>query len=179
VYDKKIQQLIGLIVLAVSMFTNASLVQSQPAPTVTSTLANGDYQFCSQPQPNDWRDGAGVCLNFAKVGDRIDGYYGYPHSDVFICIRGNSLEDTITGKALGIFWSGRQPSEIPQNQLEWDTEHRLRLGPGKLIRTIHDQEYWLLFQSALLDVKGLYQNPTPKMTSVSELCDWSVTNVPK
>jgi hypothetical protein len=178
-HNKKIQKLLGLIVLLVDIAVNASSGQAQMGDPAIVKLANGNYQFCSQPQPNDWRDGAGVCLNFAKAGDRIDGYYGYPHSDVFICIRGNSLEDTVTGKALGISWSGRQPSEIPQNQLEWDAEHRLRLGPGKLIRTIHDREDWILFQSASLNVKGLYQYPTPKMTPASKLCDWSVTNVPK
>jgi hypothetical protein len=70
--DKKNQQLLGLVVLAIGMFTNASLVQSQPAPTAISNLENGKYQFCGEPKPNDWRDGVGVCLNFAKVGDRIE-----------------------------------------------------------------------------------------------------------
>jgi hypothetical protein len=180
--NKKFQQLLGLVVLSVGMFTNPSLVQSQPAPTPIGNLANGKYQFCSQPKPNDWRDGAGVCLNFAKVGDRIDGYYGYPHSDVFICIRGSSLNDTISGKALGVFGATNQPDEVPQNRLEWDVEKRLRLGRGKVIRSIRDRNDrtdWILFQDALLNVKGLYRYITPKMTPASKLCDWSVPDVPK
>jgi hypothetical protein len=179
--DKKIQQLLGLVVLAVGIFTNASPVQSQPAPTAISTLANGDYQFCSEPKPNDWRDGAGVCLNFAKAGNRIDGYYGYPHSDVFICIRGISLNNTITGRALGASWSSNEPGEFPQNRLEWDVEKRLRLGRGKIIRSIGDRENrtdWILFQDALLNVKGLYRYTTPKMTPASKLCDWSIVKAP-
>jgi hypothetical protein len=110
--DKIFQQLLGLVVLSLGILTNVSVVQSQPASTAIGNLENGNYQFCSQPKPNDWRDGAGVCLNFGKVGDRIDGYYGYPHSDVFICIRGSSLDNTITGKALGVFWFTDQPGEV-------------------------------------------------------------------
>jgi hypothetical protein len=178
--NKIYRQLSGLFVLWIGILINASLVQSQIAPTTIAKLTNGDYQFCSQPKPNDWRDGAGVCLNFAKVDDRINGYYGYPHSDVFICMRGRILEDTITGKALGISWSGSEPSEIPQNRLDWDVERRLSLGPGKIIRTIRDRDNrtdWILFQTASLKVKGLYQYPTPRMTPASKLCDWSIVNI--
>ncbi len=179
--DKKIQQLLGLVVLAIGMFTNASLVQSQTAPTAISDLENGKYQFCSEPKPNDWRDGAGVCLNFAKVGDRIDGYYGYPHSDVFICIRGSSLNDTITGQALGFLGFTNQPGEVPQNRLEWDVEKRLRLGQGKVIRSIRDRgdrTDWILFQDASLNLQGFYQYLKPQMTPVSKLCNWSIVNAP-
>ncbi|WP_256973546.1 hypothetical protein [Nostoc sp. T09] len=42
-------------------------------------LADKNYQFCTQSDPQDWRDGAGVCFAFAKIGNRVDGYYGYPH----------------------------------------------------------------------------------------------------
>jgi hypothetical protein len=177
--NKIYRQLSGLFILCVGILTNAGLVQSQIAPTTIAKLTNGNYQFCSQPKPNDWRDGAGVCLNFAKVGDRIDGYYGYPHSDVFICMRGRILENTITGQALGIYWSGNQPHEIPQNRLEWDVERRLRLGQGKIIRPIRDRDdrpNWILFQTASLKVEGLHQYPTPQMTPAPKLCDWSIVN---
>jgi hypothetical protein len=179
--NKMFQKLLGLAVLSVGILTNVSLVRSQPASTAIGDLTNGNYQFCSQPKPNDWRDGAGVCLNFGKVGDRIDGYYGYPHSDVFICIRGNSLNDTITGKALGAFWFADQPGEVPQNQLEWDVEKRLRLGRGQVIRSTRDRgdrTDWILFQDALLNVKGLYRYTTPKMTPASKLCNWSIVKAP-
>jgi hypothetical protein len=49
-----------------------------------ATLVNGNYQFCSEPPPSDWRSGAGVCFNFVKIGDRASGYYGYPYTDDFI-----------------------------------------------------------------------------------------------
>jgi hypothetical protein len=174
--DKFFQQLLGLVVLSLGILTNVSLVQSQPDSTAIGNLANGNYQFCSQPKPNDWRDGAGVCLNFGKVGDRIDGYYGYPHSDVFICIRGSSLDDTITGKALGVFWFTDQPGEVPQNQLEWDVEKRLRLGRGKVIHSMRDRADWILFQDASLNLQGFYQYVKPQMTTASKLCDWSIAN---
>jgi hypothetical protein len=174
------QQLLGLVVILVGILTHASLVRSQPAPTVIGNLANGKYQFCSQPKPNDWRDGAGVCLNFAKVGNLIDGYYGYPHSNIFICIRGSSVSDTIRGQALGIFGFTSQPNELPQNHLEWDVEKRLRLGRGKVIRNIRDrrdQTDWILFQDASLNPQGFYQYRKPQMTSASKLCDWSIVSV--
>ncbi len=173
------RKLIGLTVLCGAILTNPSVAQSQLAQPPIDKLTNGNYQFCSQPKPNDWRDGAGVCLNFVKVGYRIDGYYGYPHSDVFICIRGTSLKDTIVGKALVISWSSPQPTEIPQNRLEGDVERRLRLGSGKIIHTIRDRDYgevYILFQTASLDVKGLYQYRVPQMTPVSKLCDWLKSN---
>jgi hypothetical protein len=176
--NKMFQTLLGLAV-SVGILTNVSLGQSQPAPMAIGKLTNGNYQFCSQPKPNDWRDGAGVCLNFVKAGDRIDGYYGYPHSDVFICIRGNSLNDTITGKALGAFWFTDQPGEVPQNRLEWDAEKRLRLGRGKVMRSIRDRgdrSDWILFQDASLNLQGFYQYAKPQMTPASKLCDWSIAN---
>lgn len=179
--NKMFQQLLGLAVLSVGILTNVSLVQSQPASTAIGKLTNGNYQFCSQPKPNDWRDGAGVCLNFGKVGDRIDGYYGYPHSDVFIYIRGSSANDTVTGKALGIFWFTDQPGEVPQDHLEWDVEKRLRLSRGKVIRSIRDRgdrTDWILFQEASLNLQGFYQYLKPQMTPVSKLCDWSIANAP-
>jgi hypothetical protein len=181
-YNKIFQQLLSLIVLSIGILANASLVQSQTAPTPIGNLKNGDYQFCSQPKPNDWRDGAGVCLNFAKVDDRIDGYYGYPHSDVFICIRGSSRNDIITGKALGIFGFTSQPGEVPQNRLEWDVERHLHLGRGKVIRSMRDRDNdrsdWMLFQDASLNLQGFYQYLKPQMTLASKLCDWSIVNPP-
>jgi hypothetical protein len=179
---KKIhRKVIGLLILFIGLLIDGNPARAQVAEAPIGNLANGKYQFCSQPKPNDWRDGAGVCLNFAKVGDRIDGYYGYPHSDVFICIRGGSLNDTITGKALGIFGFTNQPGEVPQTQLEWDVEKRLRLGRGKVIRSIRDRENrtdWTLFQDAALNLQGFYQYLKPQMTPASELCDWSITNAP-
>jgi hypothetical protein len=176
IHNNVFQQFLGGLVLSIGMWSNASLVQAQIAPTPIDKLANGKYQFCSQPKPNDWRDGAGVCLNFAKVGDRIDGYYGYPHSDVFICIRGNIVGDRLTGQALGISWFTTQPDEVPQNRLEWDVEKRLRLGRGKVIRSIRDRTDWTLFQDASLNLQGFYQYVKPQMTPASKLCDWSIAN---
>jgi hypothetical protein len=168
-------QSIDLVVLFLGLISHTASAQNKPVQAPIAKLENGNYQFCSQLKPIDWRDGAGICLNFAKVGDQVDGYYGYPHSDVFICIRGTSLENTINGKALGIFAS------IPQNQLDWDVEHRLRLGPGKIIRSISDRDdrtNWILFQDASLNLQGFYQYVKPQMTPASKLCDWSIVNAP-
>jgi hypothetical protein len=184
--NKNFQKSLSLIVLSLGILAEGiladpSLAQNPLVQTPIAKLTNGNYQFCSQPKPNDWRDGAGICLNFAKADDRIDGYYGYPHSDVFICIRGSSLNNTITGKALGI--SGlNQPDEVPQDRLEWDSEQRLHLGQGKVVRSINDRDDrrdWVLFQAAALNLQGFYQYLKPQMTPAPELCDWSMTNVPK
>jgi hypothetical protein len=177
--NKNFQKLLGLALLSVGTLASPSVVQSQPAPAAIDKLANGNYQFCSQPKPNDWRDGAGVCLNFAKVSDRIDGYYGYPHSDVFICIRGSRVNDTIIGKALGIFELTNLPDKVPQNSFEWDVEKRLRLGRGKVVHSISDRGNhtdWTLFQDASLNLQGFYQYLKPQMTPASKLCDWSIGN---
>jgi hypothetical protein len=175
------RKVIGLIILFIGLSIDGNPVRAQVAETPIGNLENGKYQFCSEPNPNDWRDGAGVCLNFAKAEDRIDGYYGYPHSDVFICIRGSSLNNTITGRALGVSWSSSEPGEFPPNRLEWDVEKRLRLGRGKVIRSIGDRDDrtdWISFQDAWLNVKGLYRYTTPKMTPASKLCDWSIVKAP-
>lgn len=48
----------------------------------------------------------------AKIGDRIDGYYGYPHSEHFICIRGKVDSNLITGEALEISWAINPSNKI-------------------------------------------------------------------
>ncbi|MEO1149264.1 MAG: hypothetical protein AAFY26_27495, partial [Cyanobacteria bacterium J06638_22] len=43
------------------------------AETVLADLADGAYQFCTEPDPEDWHDGAGVCLNLVKQGTTVEG----------------------------------------------------------------------------------------------------------
>ena len=57
-------------------------VNAQPTmERLLMALTDGTYQFCTEPDPQDWRDGAGACLNFVKQELTLNGYYGYPHSD--------------------------------------------------------------------------------------------------
>lgn len=152
-----------------------SVSAATPAANAIATLANGRYQFCSQPDPKDWRDGAGVCLTFTKVDRRIDGYYGYPHSDNFICVRGKVDGNAIVGEALAISWPGQEWSNPPKSEFRWDSEGHLKLSEGNVIRTSSSEEGRLdliLFRTALLDANGFYRYSSPRMKAASELCDW-------
>lgn len=156
------------------------LAQSQLG---VAALADGAYQFCSQPDPADWRDGAGVCFNFNKIGDYIEGYYGYPHSDDFICVRGNVDGSLITGEALAIVWAGSSWDTIPETAFTWDAEGHLTLDQGDFLQTPNhetpnhesEQTEWILFHSSVLNVDGFYQYAIPRMVAPSRLCDWSQT----
>ncbi|WP_103667112.1 hypothetical protein [Pseudanabaena sp. BC1403] len=164
----------GVILVAISVSVLLSSDEAN-AQNAIATLANGNYQFCSQPKPQDWRNGAGVCFNFVKTGDRVDGYYGYPHSDDFICVRGLTNSSLVTGEALAISWGGRQWISIPKPEFKWDEEGHLSLKDGKFIRTATDRggrTEWILFSQAKLNVEGFYQYQQPLMTSPSKLCDW-------
>lgn len=170
------------------------LAQNAPAPTESSTptpslfqLADGAYQFCTEPDPQDWQDGAGVCLNFVKQGASIDGYYGYPHSDVFVCLQGELTEGLLEGQGLMINWnsdledtdSNAQVSETEptaeQVEEAWDVEGRLFLEHPEIIQpqeAVDDQIGWISYQQAKLNVEGLYAYPSPRMTPPNQLCSW-------
>jgi hypothetical protein len=139
------------------------------------TLLDGSYQFCSQPEPSDWHDGAGVCLTFNKVGDHIEGYYGYPHSDRFICLQGGIVGNRITGDAMAISWPGVQWREIPTSAFAWDDEAHLTLAQGEIIHSTGEPsliEDWILFHSAILNVDGFYQYSRPRMNPPSAVCNF-------
>lgn len=143
-----------------------------------ASLANGNYQFCSQPDPQDWRDGAGVCANFQKMGNHFNGYYGYPHSDNFICIKGDIKNNLIAGKALSILWNDEQKNNIPTSAFKWDLEERLTLSQGNLINAANHQDgvQWIFYDQALLNLEGFSQYNRPRMTPVSQLCEWKLNN---
>lgn len=146
-------------------------------PTLAN-LSDGNYQMCSQPPPQDWQQGAGVCLVFTKQGDRIEGYYGYPHSDAFVCLRGTSRGSQVSGQGYVVLWEGvtwKKPTE----PLTWDKEQRLRLEQAQLVRSSAKSESEIervLFQKATLDVRSFYLYRSPQMTSPKQLCDWSFSH---
>jgi hypothetical protein len=148
---------------------------SSVSPSTIAALANGKYQFCTEAEPKDWRDGAGICLNFIKTGNRIDGYYGRPHSDDYICIRGQANGNRISGNALAVLW-GNSPSEkIPESEFKWDEEGRLTLSQGKIIRSAKNGDGrvdWVLFSKANLNATGFLRYSQPRMTPASQLCKW-------
>lgn len=148
---------------------------SQPAQVTVSALANGNYQFCSQPDPRDWRDGLGVCFNFIKKDRAVDGYYGYPNSDNFVCVRGQVAGNSIVGKALALSWPGHTWLTIPPSEFVWDTEGHLKLNQGAIQRQSGQydrQESWIVFEMAKLDISNFYRYDAPRMKPASELCRW-------
>jgi hypothetical protein len=152
-----------------------SVKQNTNTQQSIATLADGNYQFCTEPPPSDWRTGAGVCINFAKIGNFVSGYYGYPYTDDFICVRGKVKGNLVIGEALMISWLGREWTSIPKTAIKWDEEGHLLLKDGKIIRTSTDasgRTDWILFHSAALDSGGFYRSNKLPLTLPSQLCKW-------
>ncbi|MBU7585383.1 MAG: hypothetical protein KAF91_21255 [Nostoc sp. TH1S01] len=145
-------------------------------PVNIASLGNGNYQFCSQPDPQDWRDGAGVCFNFTKTGNQVNGYYGYPHSDQFICVRGIVDSDRITGEGLSMVWDIPQKHPPDSAEFKWDAEEHLTLSQANILNTVNvdeDSATWILYRKASLNLEGFYQYNRPRMTPVIQLCQWN------
>jgi hypothetical protein len=161
--------------LRVSRSLSSPSVKQNVNTQAIATLANGSYQFCTEPPPSDWRSGAGVCFYFTKISDRVSGYYGYPNTDDLICVRGKVKGNLVTGEALMVSWLGREWTNIPKTAFKWDREGHLLLKAGKIIRTKIDKSGrtdWILFSSAKLDTNGFYRSTKSLLTSPSQLCDW-------
>jgi hypothetical protein len=149
--------------------------QNSPDRQQIATLTNGNYQYCTEPPPRDWRTGAGVCFYFTKISDRVSGYYGYPYTDDFICVRGKVKNNLVIGEALMLSWLGREWTKIPKTALKWDEEGHLLLKGGKISRTTSDKSGrtdWILFGSAKLDARGFYRSNKLPLTPPSRLCKW-------
>lgn len=130
------------------------------AQDVMATLADGNYQFCSQPETKDSPFGSGVCFWFRKVNNRVVGNYGYPQSDDSICVNGEVQGNLATGEALAVSWPGSPWENIPQSPVDWDEEGRLKLNKGGIIYTSGSKAEridWIQFRSAVLNFKGFYR----------------------
>lgn len=137
-----------------------------------SVLPDGAYQFCTEPAlKNDWKDGAGACLTLVKQGTTGSGYYGYPHSESFICLEGQVSETGLSGSGTAFSWPGHPWSNIPETSFYWDDESRLSLAEGDWVRQ-EGEISWIIFQQAVLNTEGMYQYATPQMTPPEQLCDW-------
>jgi hypothetical protein len=159
----------------VSLSQSSLLFKQNASTQAISTLANGSYQFCTEPPPSDWRSGAGVCFNFVKISDLVSGYYGYPNTDDLICVRGKVKRHLVTGEALMVSWLGREWTSIPKMAFKWDEEGHLILKDSKIIRTTIDKSGrtdWIWFRSAKLDTQGFYRSTKSLLTSPSQLCNW-------
>ncbi len=144
--------------------------------TLLAKLPDGAYQLCTEPAPQDWRDGSGACLNITKQGTTVDGYYGYPHSSAFVCLRGSVTDDWLYGQGLLISWPGYSWSATPQEEFIWDyPEARLSLNQAELVRSEgpeDEQINWIIFQTAKLKMQAMHLYDSPRMTSPVQLCDW-------
>ncbi len=162
--------------LAISLEKEGKADISPMAKTSLANLPDGAYQLCTEPLPQDWRDGAGVCFNYVKKGTTIDGYYGYPHSDGFVCLRGNLSKDWLYGEGMIIPWGEGTRLQIPKKEFTWDKEGRLSLSQGDLAHSNgigENRVDWIIFKQASLNTQGLYLYPNPRMKSPTQLCDWS------
>ncbi|MEM9449084.1 MAG: hypothetical protein AAGA75_11175 [Cyanobacteria bacterium P01_E01_bin.6] len=150
----------------------------KPSPTTEMllNLTDGVYQLCTEPEPEDWRDGEGACLNTVKQGTTLNGYYGYPHSDSFVCLQGQLFEESLSGTALVVSWSGHRWAHIPEDEFTWNQEGRLQLSQGYVAHREGEDENqvrWIVFRQATLNMQGLYLYPESRMTEPTQLCDWS------
>lgn len=149
-----------------------------PSPTTLADLPDGAYQLCTEPEPQDWRNGAGVCLNVVKQGLGVSGYYGYPHSSHFICLRGELSAENLAGQALFISWSAHEWTEIPQEAFFWDEEGRLSLDQCSIIpgedTAAEEGVNWIIFQQANLNTQGLQPYSSPRMRPPEQLCNESI-----
>jgi hypothetical protein len=141
-------------------------------------LPDGHHQLCSEPDPEDWRDGAGVCLDFSKQDRYIQGYYGYPHSSDFVCLQGelDSL-GIVQGEGHLLIWGETTADAIPSGRFAWDSEGHLNLddaGPLRQVGEGHFPLYLVLFREAELNTDRFYHYPLPRMKSHLDLCDWPV-----
>lgn len=168
--------LIPAIALTSTILRSPVLAQGADAqPSTLAKLGNGDYQLCSQVDPQDGRDGAGVCLNIAKRGDRVDGYYGYPHSGNFVCIRGQIDQHRVVGRGLVISWPSHPWPPIQPSQYQWRLDQHLTLKNGYLVRSVREamgRVDWIEFDEVILDITGFYQYEAVKMRPPSQLCEW-------
>lgn len=158
-----------------------------PADTRLADLPDGTYQFCSEPDPQDWRVGAGACLDFIKQGNTIEGYYGYPHSSEFVCLKGQVSGDVFHGQGSIVLWAGDAYAEVPQQAFRWGPQGRLSLSQGDIAQRSElrkelaehpengspengSPENWIVFQEATLNMEGLTAYARPLMAPPAQLC---------
>ncbi len=147
-----------------------------PASITLSELQDGNYQLCSQPDPQDWRDGEGVCLAMRKQGSQIQGYYGYPHSDCLICLQGQVQDNAIIGVAASPVVMGSTYIGTSESEFYWDQEEYLWLS-SRESQLLSDPETgydWVMLSRAFLDTRDLILYDSQRMRSPDELCPWTL-----
>ncbi|HEY9597192.1 MAG TPA: hypothetical protein V6D33_05940 [Cyanophyceae cyanobacterium] len=169
------------LLFSLSFFQVPDVVRRSPwvaqAQDLMATLPDGTYQVCSEPEAKDLPFGSGVCFWFHKANNRVVGNYGYPNSDIFICVSGEIEGNTTQGEALAVSWPSETWEKIPESSFQWDEEGHLTLNNGSIIDTVYSdlgRTDWIEFRSAKLELNGFYQyresavdgNSIPKACSV-------------
>lgn len=177
--------MMGIPFIVTALAPSMNLTKQASGPTVATSqpwslesLADGNYQVCSKPDPEDGRDGDGVCFNFAKRGDFIDGYYGFPHSGTYVCVQGRTERNRVIGQGLALSWPGHPWPPIKSSQYTWRLDQHLTLQNGYVVRSVREpfgRVNWIRFDEVQLDMDGFYQYPTVKMRSPTQLCDWETS----
>ncbi|NJN23140.1 MAG: hypothetical protein HC810_00320 [Acaryochloridaceae cyanobacterium RL_2_7] len=86
-------------------------------------MPDGQHQLCSEPEPDGYVMGSGICYWFNKSGKQLIGYYGVPNSDVFVdCVSGTIQDEKVVGEAIAISWDGSPfPNITEQKEITWET----------------------------------------------------------
>lgn len=159
--------------------TEARAIAATPASTSEhlaqksqdlAQLPTGVYQFCSQPEPQGWQLGEGVCFWFRKQGNAVVGYYGYPHSDRLIdCVSGQLQAQKLSGQALLVGWAGNEwPTQSQESA--WDNEgyFRFRSKPSILpVRVGTEQVQLIRYSSVFLDLSHFYKYSVQKVQQMN------------
>ncbi len=140
-------------------------------------LPDGDYRLCGPHSSAELSGDQDPCYVFNKSGPQVDGYFGYPNSDSFICVRGNVSPLTVTGEALGLSWAGSIWTALPQTRFNWDPEGHLWLNQAILAHST-DMGQWILFQDATLHLSGFQHQTSSTARSPLDLCDWPTPSEP-
>ena len=144
-----------------------------------ATLPDGPHQLCSEPEQQNYQ-ATGTCYWFTKTGNYLIGYFGIPHSDIFIdCLSGDIHAHKIIGEAIAITWEGVPLASAGQGKpFTWRT---LSLGAGTIeYKQNNDQiEISLIkFDQAELTLRNYYRyDPTQvgHMNAIPTSCsvqDW-------
>lgn len=129
-----------------------------------SKIPDGQHQFCSEPEPAQYL-GAGTCYWFNKMGNELVGYYGIPHSDIFIdCISGTIQKEKVIGNAIALSWPDAPLEKFKAGKsMTWKT---LTLASGKIEYSSlaeRNEISVIQFNQAVLSLENYYRYSPEKV----------------
>lgn len=161
------QAKVSLAQIAAAQDTTIPIGGQVKSLTAIAALPDGNYQFCSEPEPPEIHLGAGVCYWFRKMGQDVIGYYGLPNSDIFIdCLRGKIQSEQIIGSALAVVRLDPKDPEPPQTSVKW---HTVTLESGEVVHSMGDRFgklEILTFPKASLTLQDFYRYGPAKVQAM-------------